>query len=59
MGQNTAPTEVIHTATDSKGAWNTGDIAPGESQSVKFDTAGTYTYNCSPHPWMFGQVIVQ
>ena len=49
----------IHTATDSKGAWDTGDIAPGESKAVEFDTPGTYTYNCSPHPWMFGQVIVQ
>jgi quinohemoprotein ethanol dehydrogenase len=50
---------LIHTATDSKGAWNTGDIAPGETKSVTFDAAGTYTYNCSPHPWMIGQVIVQ
>jgi quinohemoprotein ethanol dehydrogenase len=49
---------LIHTATDSKGAWNTGDIAPGDSGSVTFDTAGTYTYNCQPHPWMLGQVIV-
>jgi quinohemoprotein ethanol dehydrogenase len=49
----------VHTATDSKGAWDTGDIAVGESKSVTFDAAGTYTYNCSPHPWMIGQVIVQ
>ena len=49
----------VHTATDSKGAWDTGDVNPGETASVTFDTAGTYTYNCSPHPWMIGQVIVQ
>jgi quinohemoprotein ethanol dehydrogenase len=49
----------VHTATESKGSWDTGDIQPGESKSVEFDTAGTYTYSCSPHPWMFGQVIVQ
>jgi alcohol dehydrogenase (cytochrome c) len=50
---------LIHTATESKSAWDTGDIAPGESKSVTFDSAGTYVYNCSPHPWMIGQVIVQ
>jgi alcohol dehydrogenase (cytochrome c) len=49
----------VHTATDSKGAWDTGDVNPGETRSVTFDTPGTYTYNCSPHPWMIGQVIVQ
>jgi outer membrane protein assembly factor BamB len=27
--------------------------------SITFDTPGTYTYNCSPHPWMIAQVIVQ
>jgi len=50
---------VIHTATDVKGAWNTGDILAGQSGSVTFEAAGTYTYTCSPHPWMLGQVIVQ
>jgi alcohol dehydrogenase (cytochrome c) len=49
---------VIHTATDVKGAWNTGDISSGQSGSATFDAAGTYTYTCSPHPWMLGQVIV-
>jgi len=55
--QNTG--SVIHTATDSKGAWNTGDVSSGQSATVTFDAAGTYTYSCSPHPWMIGQVIVQ
>jgi quinohemoprotein ethanol dehydrogenase len=54
--QNTG--SVIHTATDVKNAWNTGDISAGQSGSVTFDTAGTYTYACSPHPWMIGQVVV-
>src|SRR5712691_5751923 len=43
---------LVHTATEIKSAWNTGDVAPGETKSVTFDTPGTYTYNCSPHPWM-------
>jgi quinohemoprotein ethanol dehydrogenase len=55
--QNTGAT--IHTATDTKVAWDTGDIKPGESGSVNFPSPGTFTYTCSPHPWMLGQVIVQ
>jgi plastocyanin len=50
---------VIHTATDSKGAFDTGDIRAGETGSVTISAAGTYTYSCSPHPWMIGQVIIQ
>ncbi|MBV8713786.1 MAG: PQQ-binding-like beta-propeller repeat protein [Chloroflexi bacterium] len=50
---------LVHTATESHGVFDTGDIAPGESRAVTFDTAGTYVYNCSPHPWMIGQIIVQ
>ena len=35
--------------------------APGESFSVKFDTAGTYGYYCEPHQGagMAGKIIVQ
>ena len=50
---------VIHTATDSTGAFDTGDVPAGSSASVTFQSAGTFTYNCTPHPWMIGQVIIQ
>jgi len=49
---------VIHTATASNQAWDTGDIPSGASAAVTFNTAGTYNYNCSPHPWMIGQITV-
>jgi quinohemoprotein ethanol dehydrogenase len=49
---------VIHTATENGRKFQTGDIPAGESRSVTFDTAGTYTYICDPHPWMIGQVVV-
>jgi plastocyanin len=49
----------VHTATDSRGAWDTGEIAPGQSASVTFATPGLYTYNCVPHPWMLAQIQVQ
>jgi len=49
---------VIHTATATNGNWDTGDITPGSAVDVTFNTAGTYSYNCNPHPWMLGQVVV-
>lgn len=33
-------------------------LEKGESYSVTFNTAGTYTYHCSPHPYMKGTVTV-
>jgi quinohemoprotein ethanol dehydrogenase len=50
---------VVHTATDNRGTWDTGDIPSGQSRSVTFNTAGTYNFSCNPHPWMLGQVVVQ
>jgi plastocyanin len=51
---------VIHTATAQDLSWDTGDIPGGGAMaSVTFDSAGTWTYNCTPHPWMIGRVVVQ
>lgn len=33
-------------------------LAKGESYTFTFNTAGTYTYQCSPHPYMTGTVVV-
>lgn len=33
-------------------------LSKGESYSFTFNTAGTYTYHCSPHPYMTAKVIV-
>jgi quinohemoprotein ethanol dehydrogenase len=50
---------VVHTATAADGSWDTGDISGGGGTAqVTFDNAGTYTFNCTPHPWMIGRVIV-
>ncbi len=48
-----------------KGAWmtrlkgDTGALAKGESKDITFKDPGTYFYICTPHPWMYGQVIVE
>src|SRR5579872_2634877 len=40
-------------------SWSTGGLAKGETKTVKFDKPGVYYYICSPHPWMYGQIIVE
>jgi plastocyanin len=49
---------VAHTATADDGTFNSGNINPGESFSFRFDTPGTYVYNCSYHPSMQGKIVV-
>jgi plastocyanin len=49
---------VIHTATDDKLGWDTGEIRAGEVKSITFNTPGVFTYNCVPHPWMIGKITV-
>lgn len=46
-----------HTATSS-GNFDAGAIQTGESASVEFPTAGSFTYICSFHPFMTGTVVV-
>jgi plastocyanin len=50
---------VAHTATARNGSFDTGLLADGESGSVRFTTAGTYRYVCTPHPDMTGTVVVR
>ena len=50
---------ITHTATAQDNSWDTGDIEPGQVGSVTFDAAGTWIYNCTPHPWMIGKIVIQ
>jgi plastocyanin len=55
--------DTPHTATSFEkgkiGNWDTGTLMPGQSNKVTFDKAGIYYYICTPHPWMYGQIIVE
>jgi quinohemoprotein ethanol dehydrogenase len=52
--------DVQHTATAfEKGKWDTGALEKGESKAITFSETGTYYYICTPHPWMYGQIIVE
>jgi plastocyanin len=48
-----------HSATAGDGAFDTGILDAGKSASHTFDTAGTFAYICTPHPFMKGTVVVQ
>ncbi|HSK94033.1 MAG TPA: cupredoxin family copper-binding protein [Candidatus Angelobacter sp.] len=48
----------IHTATRS-GVFDSGPLRHGESWSWTFTEAGTFNYQCTPHPWMIGRIIVE
>jgi alcohol dehydrogenase (cytochrome c) len=54
---NKGPTEHTATATDGTG-WDTGLLDAGGAASFQFDQPGTYTYVCTPHPYMVGQIRV-
>lgn len=51
---------VTHTATASDGAFDTGDIKPGASQTVvvKAGVTGAVPYICSIHQYMKGTLTV-
>ncbi|MGQ0617014.1 MAG: cupredoxin domain-containing protein [Acidimicrobiia bacterium] len=48
-----------HTATADDRSFNSDSIAAGANAPITFDTAGTFTYFCSFHPFMKGTVVVQ
>ncbi len=41
------------------GSWSTGEIAPGQARSVRFDRPGTFYFRCKDHPWSYGQIVVE
>jgi len=52
--------DVAHTATAfEKGSWDTGVLEKGQSKTLTFSEPGSFYYICTPHPWMYGQVIVE
>ncbi len=48
-----------HTATADDGSFDTGTLNQDGSESVTFDTAGTFPYHCEIHPEMTGTVVVE
>jgi plastocyanin len=49
---------ATHTITANGGAFDSGNISPGEGYSHTFATTGTYPYHCTKHPTMVGVLVV-
>lgn len=48
---------TTHTVKSS--SFNSSSLAPGDTFSFKFDSKGTFNYNCGIHPTMTGTIVVQ
>jgi plastocyanin len=48
-----------HTVVSSDKLFDSGLVQVGGQFSYSFDTPGTYSIRCSPHPKMLGQIVVQ
>jgi plastocyanin len=53
---NTANT--AHTATKA-GSFDTKRIQPGESETIRLERRGTFTYHCKIHPFMKGKIVAE
>lgn len=51
--------DIPHTVVSSDGVFKSKARDTDETFSFKFDKAGTYSYFCSLHPKMTGEVVVQ
>lgn len=52
--------DLPHSATSmERGKWDTGVLVRGQSKAITFAQPGNYFYLCLPHPWQYGQVIVE
>lgn len=49
---------VPHTASDTAGKWDSGDISPDASWRMTVQTAGVLDYLCLYHPSMRAKIVV-
>jgi plastocyanin len=53
---------TAHSSTSDPGspeAWDSGTLGPGNTYSRPFNSPGSFSYHCTPHPFMHGTVVVQ
>ncbi len=48
-----------HTVSASDGAWDSGNLAPGQAFERRFDQPGSFAYLCRYHPGMVGTIAVE
>lgn len=51
---------TAHTTTADDGkSFDTGNIDPGSSATIRLSKPGTYKYHCNIHPFMHGTLVVK
>jgi len=50
---------VAHSVFGEKGEFTSPMLSPGETYTKRFDQKGVVHFQCAPHPWMKGTIIVQ
>jgi len=48
-----------HTATDTEGRWDTGDLPRDAASELSFNQPGQMAYFCAFHPHMTGRLIIE
>jgi plastocyanin len=51
--------QVVHTVSAEDGSFDSGPIEAGERRAITFSRPGTFTFHCTPHPFMRGEVVVR
>ncbi len=51
--------QVIHSVTAEDGSFDSGQIEVGDRRGITFSTPGTFSFRCTPHPFMRGEVVVR
>jgi plastocyanin len=51
--------QVIHTVSAENREFDSGPIEPGQRRSITFTRPGTFSFHCTPHPFMRGVIVVR
>jgi plastocyanin len=51
--------QVAHTVTAENKSFDSGEIQPGKQARLTFTRPGTFPFNCTPHPFMRGVIVVR
>jgi plastocyanin len=50
--------QVAHTVVATDGSFDSGLFEPGANWQLRFTAPGSYSYSCTPHPFMHGTITV-
>jgi plastocyanin len=51
--------QMVHTVTAEDGSFDSGQIEAGGRRGITFSRVGTYSFHCTPHPFMRGEIVVR